>query len=495
MVNEYAKNIEAYKEVLQALPKNNDKNRKIYKNKIKDLLLEYQNDFSLVKEEIKKRNKSYLAVSPSEEIDLLREEKDKIKKKFPYTDKYNSAYEKSGLDVKLYQLGHYYTIDLDEVNNTIIKIIGIFREMGIELTDNDFNYSYYTKKYLSKLLSINEDNGYQEKMKQLFEEIYWKCPDIINHITLNFKYLYYLNEKIFNSYYDSKRMELEKENIYDNYINLCISLDNKIRDSKYIILNKFIRGEFNINDYTDEMINKLLGQVVETDNYKKEDLLDLNNTLNEYRLYMMVDYLVKDMKSLYDEKAKYKGIFNKKRKEIMKLEKALFKENKRIVKDNFKKFDYYNNKINDNIKILKDYYEELERDYFLEQVAKLNDDSTIYDLLSLANSNYNYLVELIKKNNLNIKEELNRINSLVNYPYINIINNIWIKDEKKIDLIIVDKYNLYGFKLNREMLSKDNIEVVIKNISIIINGLLLHKHNLDEKKIRFIKESIEIIND
>lgn len=495
MVNEYAKNIEAYKEVLQALPKNNDKNRKIYKNKIKELLLEYQNDFSLVKEEIKKRNKSYLAVSPSEEIDLLREEKDKIKKKFPYTDKYNSAYEKSGLDVKLYQLGHYYTIDLDEVNNTIIKIIGIFREMGIELTDNDFNYSYYTKKYLSKLLSINEDNGYQEKMKQLFEEIYWKCPDIINHITLNFKYLYYLNEKIFNSYYDSKRMELEKENIYDNYINLCISLDNKIRDSKYIILNKFIRGEFNINDYTDEMINKLLGQVVETDNYKKEDLLDLNNTLNEYRLYMMVDYLVKDMKSLYDEKAKYKGIFNKKRKEIMKLEKALFKENKRIVKDNFKKFDYYNNKINDNIKILKDYYEELERDYFLEQVAKLNDDSTIYDLLSLANSNYNYLVELIKKNNLNIKEELNRINSLVNYPYINIINNIWIKDEKKIDLIIVDKYNLYGFKLDREMLSKDNIEVVIKNISIIINGLLLHKHNLDEKKIRFIKESIEIIND
>lgn len=495
MVNEYAKNIETYKEVLQALPKNNDKNKKIYKNKIKELLLEYQNDFSLVKEEIKKRNKSYLAVSPSEEIDLLREEKDKIKKKFPYTDKYNSAYEKSGLDVKLYQLGHYYTIDLDEVNNTIIKIIGIFREMGIELTDNDFNYSYYTKKYLGKLLSINEDNGYQEKMKQLFEEIYWKCPDIINHITLNFKYLYYLNEKIFNSYYDSKRMELEKENIYDNYINLCISLDNKIRDSKYIILNKFIRGEFNINDYTDEMINKLLGQVVETDNYKKEDLLDLNNTLNEYRLYMMVDYLVKDMKSLYDEKAKYKGIFNKKRKEIMKLEKALFKENKRIVKDNFKKFDYYNNKINDNIKILKDYYEELERDYFLEQVAKLNDDSTIYDLLSLANSNYNYLVELIKKNNLNIKEELNRINSLVNYPYINIINNIWIKDEKKIDLIIVDKYNLYGFKLNREMLSKDNIEVVIKNISIIINGLLLHKHNLDEKKIRFIKESIEIIND
>ena len=22
-----------------------------------------------------------------------------------------------------------------------------------------------------------------------FEEIYWKCPDIITHITLNFKYL------------------------------------------------------------------------------------------------------------------------------------------------------------------------------------------------------------------------------------------------------------------------------------------------------------------
>ena len=30
--------------------------------------------------------------------------------------------------------------------------------------------------------------------KNIFDSFYWKCPDIITHISLNFKYLYYLNE-------------------------------------------------------------------------------------------------------------------------------------------------------------------------------------------------------------------------------------------------------------------------------------------------------------
>lgn len=492
MKNEYVKNIDTYKEVLQALPKNNDKNKKIYLDKVRELIIKYKNDFALVKKEIEIRNKCYLTIEHNEKIEVLNKEIDEIRNGRKYVNKYSRAYEKSGLDVKLYQLGHYYTIDLEMVNDTIIKVINIFREVGVDISIDEINYSYYANKYLNKLYMIRNDSSYQEQMKQVFEEIYWKCPDIINHITLNFKYLYYKYEKFFDKYSNEMLDKYSKLVVDDDYENKCILRDNLIRDSKDIIINKFISGELNINDYTSDKIDKLLENLLDINNYKKEDIIDLDNTLYEYREYLMLSYLIIDMKNLYNDRDKYKGIFNKKMKEIKKIEKSLFKDNAKGLKNN-KKFDYYNNKINSDIMKLKECYEELERDYFLEQISTLEEDATIFDLISLASSNYNYLVDLFKKNDKNIKEELKRINDLVNYPYINIINNIWIKDEKKIDLIIVDKYNLYGFKLNREMLSLDNIDKLISDIKIIIDGKLLEKHNLSDEKIKFIKDSNMIL--
>ena len=94
-----------------------------------------------------------------------------------------------------------------------------------------------------------------------------------------------------------------------------------------------------------------------------------------------------------------------------------------------------------------------------------------------------------------ICSKISKYQNIINYPYINLINNIWIKDEKDIPLIIMDKYNLYGFNITKEMLEKDNLEVLINNIDILINSILIKKHNLDNNKIKFIKESQTILND
>lgn len=75
----------------------------------------------------------------------------------------------------------------------------------------------------------------------------------------------------------------------------------------------------------------------------------------------------------------------------------------------------------------------------------------------------------------------------------NLINNIWIKEEKDIPLIIMDKYNLYGFNINKEMLEKDNLDSLINTIDILLNSILIKKHNLDSNKIKFIKESQNIL--
>ena len=61
---------------------------------------------------------------------------------------------------------------------------------------------------------------------------------------------------------------------------------------------------------------------------------------------MSLEYLITDIKTLIADKSKYKGIYQKKHKEISKKEKELFKENNKIIKlmtkNNPKKFAYYN---------------------------------------------------------------------------------------------------------------------------------------------------------
>lgn len=497
MKEEYINNINTQKEVLAALPQNNLKNTKIYQEKIAKLLADYEKDLILLTEEIVKRKKQYLQSEPPSNLSSLEEEITSLKRKKLIISPYTSPYEKSGLDIILYKLGHYYTIDLTLVNENIQKALNIFKKADIILTSKDFTYSFYANKYLEKILSISpNDDTYKEELKQSFEDIYWKCPDIINHITLNFKHLYYLNEKKFIAYYEKEKAMLSTENIPQTCKNLIIQRDNIINESKYLLINKIKSGEINSNDYTKTKINKIIEELIPSQKYQEEDVISLYHTLEEYKIISSLDYLINDLKSLLERKNEYKDIYLKQKKEIIKKEKELFKQNnkinKLIIKNDSKKFDYYNNLTNNNILLLKNMYEELEKDYFLEQLSKLSEDATILDFLSLASSNYNYLIELFKQKEKNHEKELTAINNIINSPYLNLINNLWITDEKNISLIIIDKYNLYNFKLTKDMLEEENISTLIQNIKYILTSIQLKKHNLDEDKIKFIKDSENI---
>ena len=54
MKEQYVNNINTHKEVLNALPKNNEKNIKAYKNKVSELLILYKQDLTSIIEEIDK---------------------------------------------------------------------------------------------------------------------------------------------------------------------------------------------------------------------------------------------------------------------------------------------------------------------------------------------------------------------------------------------------------------------------------------------------------
>lgn len=479
-MNDYLNKLQAYKDMLASLPQNNIKNKKIYHENIKSIYDKEIIVLNDIHDEIKKRITSYLNVKENTEIPTLNKNINDIKQNLIITNNYASSYEKSGLDILLYNLTHYYKTDLSDIFETIEKVNDIFKSVNIILTAKDFNYSYYSNVFMN--IYLNNKSSLVEK----FDEIYWKCPDIITHLALNYKYLYYQNIKIFEDHYN----KINIDNIISSYQNFISKKDELIIQDKYLLLNDLLNGNKNIKDY--EKVPSIINDLF-TENLQENQYLDLYNSLIEYKEYNECLPIIKDIK---ESKTNSKNLSISIRKNIIKNEKKLFKENKKIIysinKANSKKIQYYNNLINNNINLLKDMYEEYENALFLTKVNLLKEEDTIYNILLLACSNYNYLIEFTKKNNIDFNYIYNILIHIVYSPYNNLINNLFIKDEKDLSLIIIDKYNLYGGKLNKEMLTKDNIDNLINNLKLVIDNFYIKKYNITEEKISFIKEGREL---
>ena len=274
MLNEYKDKIELQKEVLAALPRNNNKNNKLYKAKVEEMLKEYQVDKEVVEEEITKRRNRYLSLEEDPNIDKLTKNIELLLPQIPLLNKYNSSYEKSNLDIILYELGHFYKTDLDKVNKDINRALEVFSLVGIPLSIEDFNYSYYSGNYMKRFLS-NEVND--DILKKDFEEIYWKCPDIITHITLNFKYLYYKNKKKFDLYYDHLVKELTSKKVLEEYQELCAEKSDDFdmfgnNSDEIIILLELIAKKRGVKKQGNILdIDKICGIILEEFCMKKGD--------------------------------------------------------------------------------------------------------------------------------------------------------------------------------------------------------------------------------
>ena len=479
-MNDYLNKLQAYKDMLASLPQNNIKNKKIYHENIKSIYDKEIIVLNDIHDEIKKRITSYLNVKENTEIPTLNKNINDIKQNLIITNNYASSYEKSGLDILLYNLTHYYKTDLSDIFETIEKVNDIFKSVNIILTAKDFNYSYYSNVFMN--IYLNNKSSLEEK----FDELYWKCPDIITHLALNYKYLYYQNIKIFEDHYN----KINIDNIISSYQNFISKKDELIIQDKYLLLNDLLNGNKNIKDY--EKVPSIINDLF-TENLQENQYIDLYNSLIEYKEYNECLPIIKDIK---ESKTNSKNLSISIRKNIIKNEKKLFKENKKIIysinKANSKKIQYYNNLINNNINLLKDMYEEYENALFLTKVNLLKEEDTIYNILLLACSNYNYLIEFTKKNNIDFNYIYNILIHIVYSPYNNLINNLFIKDVKYLSLIIIDKYNLYGGKLNKEMLTKDNIDNLINNLKLVIDNFYIKKYNITEEKISFIKEGREL---
>ena len=513
MINDYENEFNISKEVIDTLPKNNVKNRNKCISEIDELLKKYLSDRDEVLEEIETRFKEYNDYEINSELETLNQRIQEMYKLLPILSETTTAYEKSGLDRIFYNLDHFYKFSLENTNENIFACINIFEKVGIELNSEDFVYSIYTLTYINEVFAEKQNGINSVKLKTLFDSLYWKCPDLIKQITINFKYLFYKYKKYFDNYYANQKAALiqnsqkDAAGIFKEYLDLKKRQNTLIAEDKYLIFNKFVNGLLDFKDYNPEQIEKDYQVVLRENTSINEtinmNILKLNESLKEYKSYLNYKYIVDDIKNLYKDKDKYNKIAAPKKKEIEKLESKLISTSKKLnkmISKNKKpgKIEDLTNKVNLMILQVEGLYKEYEDNLFLERVATLTETTSIYEALELAVSNYRHINRLIKNSDETLtNDDVNRIvDEIHHYLYNNeadVIKNIYITDERDIAMVIFDKYNLLGLNITPELLDQDNIDGLMETTNKLSNNIHFEKINVNVDNIKFISNALEIV--
>ena len=477
MIEELTSKYEDFKGVIDILPVNTKYNRK---RKIEYIDEEINNDngrLLQVKKEIEKRIRQFEGLKLNDKIEKLKQELEKCNIANEWNS-YNTSYEKMHLDYYLYQLHLYYKEDLISVNACIKKIIESFKKVEIEIKKDDFKFNDYAAAYMEKILNNVSD----EELKTYFEEIYWKNPDIIRIIEINFKNIYLKYEKKIDKYYASRHQAFLKkhkdEEIYDMRVKLSSQI--KILDGRdtYLNFQRFVNNEYSVMDFKEDDINKKKEQYFDDNSYNYSNLLEVNKVLNEYNIMIKYRDIFTDMRERLEKKEELKNSKSNALKEIAKEEDKLIKlnakRNKKVLfgkkKNNEKWVFEYRESLNNIIK----FYDEFDNACFNDLVfLKLTQDSTVAEVLKLVSANYLYFVSraFIKDENADINEVTKNFETLRDYVNNNtfvLLDNIALLDDKPMKQLISDKYNLMHIKLSTESLLDESMERTMGDIETLI---------------------------
>lgn len=519
--------IEVDKEVLSVLPKNTKKNLQIYKDKAQEIKQEYNTFLNEIYSEIKRRYLKIKSIKPDEQIEKLSKEIDHLSK-ISLLDKNTTSFEKMELDKSLYILKRFYKNNLELINNAIVECLNKFNEVGVPLDKEDFNFSVYTKEYMTVLFEeLKKGDVNSTRIKDLFEQIYWKCPDIIIHIELNFRSIYFKNEKIINRYFDEVKKQITKELGLDEEKTLerFNALQGKYIETKNkdtaLIIDKFLNNVMFTKDYEENNIKKqykkILGLDIEELDSEKLDEINKNifrlqNSLYELKNYFKFKFIYDEAIDIYKSNEKYKSTYNTKMKQIKKIESNLIKVNKKIERlenhkgliqklffKNGKRLEKITNNTNAQIIELKNTYRDLEENKIKNIISvSLNDNSTIYDVLLLASRFYSFLVNTIIDTFPDIVQDdiqdlVEKFKGFISYPKMTIINNIKISEDKDILLMVKDKYNLCNINISKEDIEEDKISDLISTVNILCENNYIINSNVTKQDIQFATLAKKIV--
>lgn len=517
MKNKIFEKIVADKEILETMPKNNEKNIEKYKEKANEMQEEYLNLENEIFKEIDRRFKEKTEFQENNDIKKVRSEVYNYEEIMEILNEEKTSYQKTELNKETYYLSKYYKDNLENVNNKILTCINIFRNLGINVSEQDFTISEFANEYMKVFFEeMKNVDVNSETIKSKFEEIYWKCPDLITHIDINIKNIYIENVNIIDKFYKKRQDEIlskykiNKNSITEDYYVVKKELEKLELFNKENLINKFLSGELNLKDYTKEkikscyeiFINKELLEEAEKNPEKMneidENMLKLMNNLYEYKKIIEYKFIIDEILNIYKEKDKYKLLYKSDLKQIKNNKERLRKLNKnRFLGKKENKSVEINNIINQ----LKENYKMWNRNLLYSKIANnLDESKSLYDILNLASNFYEFLVDCIIKHDneieqIKIDEKIYDLQKFVKFPHTIIIKNIHIEENKDIALIIKDRYKLLQFNIKKEDLSEDNINKLLNALEKIRINYALNKVGLNIEEINNICNFNKIIEE
>lgn len=512
LVKEIVEQINIDKEVIQVSPKTGIKAiRQLLKN-LEEMQEKYNAIYDATMKEIKLRYDRINSIAENEEIEKVQNEILELDN-LVLSEAGQTSFEKMELDKLCYHLNGFYKKNLYVINKAIYECVKKFREVGISVTSKDFNISEYANEYMTVLLE-EADNGRinSDKVKDAFENVYWKCSNLISpHIVMNIRQIYDQNESNIDKYYKNKTEEvLSSLNVTQKQVEKRKEdLIKKLNDLKGVdgrlILDSFLNNTYSITDYKDErykltyenLISKKLNELsLEQKQEMDSNIERLHTNLVEYKTYLDFRFISNDLLELKNQKAKEveKEKADKKNKkseyetiqaDIKKLAAEIKKDNAELQSNEKPKFPFiFKKKINkkatekilerDNkILQLKSLYEKLDNSKLKEKInTNLDDSSKILDVFKLASYYYEFLARSIIKEVPDIVENdidsmIERFRKFVRLYDFSVINHINITEKKELSIVIKDKYKLLGLTLSKENFSDENLEDLISQIQII----------------------------
>ena len=510
---EFLDKISISKEIIDNMTKNNKRNREKYRKSLEELKEEYTKIKEEIYNEINKRYSEKVGqIKENPEIEQLKKSLVQMDENLFILNPTKTPYEKMNLDENIWRLKRFYKDNLENVNKEILQCINSFEKFGVKLTPADFTYSRYAREYM-KVFFEEKDNLNSKKLKKAFEEIYWKCPEIITHLELNIRYIYLINENKLEKYFEKeetamlRKFDLTSEKFFEKYMDLKSILENAINVDQYTILNKFINKQVNLNDFMPNKIEKEYAKIIDIhfvkeDKETKENILKFYNNIYEFKNYLRFKFIFDDIKKHYLQKEQYKKIYEDTLRKIQIEERKLDKFNEQKSRKFFffkKKDDDENLQYADLIKNIQNLYKELDKAKVYNKIyTDLDDSTTIYDVFKFANSFKTYVrdISIIYIPTITpeeIDELIIGFDNFVKSTNIQIINNILMKEEKDISLIIKDRYSLLKFNITKDDVQEDNIDDLYQILSKLKLDINIEKANMNISQISEIMSLYETI--
>ena len=496
MLEKLEKEINLTDELLNGLPVNNRKNKERFLKEISLEMESYQKKIDEVTYELKRRLEEFENLKYESVLDSSSTLQNLLNA-LSYTNSLSSPFEKLDLDKIIYQLSSFGNDELISTNLKILKALNIFKEVGINISIKDFNYSNDVKEYMQMFFTSELTN---EKIKEVFDKIYWQCPDIITQIELNIRNIYIKNTSKCEKYIEKINKQIKDKfdkaetTLLNDYYYLRRQYDPYANKTNLIL--DFYNQKLDISLYTDEKINEITSTLFinnDFDSSKIDTIIQLQNSLKEYKNYLKYKDLIDKAKNLYNENLE-KGYFKKTLKKISKLESKLFKLSKKTSNTSSKtKVDKLEPQVNGKISEIKALYDEIDNNLFKIMIKEhIKENSTIFKVFLLVCQYYRLLGEYFKEKDESITMEsldknIKELMDFVMDPNNTLINNITILEEFDFSEVILTNYKLLNIDITSSLESEDSIEELINNLEKIIVNDKMKKLNIDIKKLEDAK--------